>query len=1592
MARMTHIMRRSLWLALTLLSFSSARAAVTISEFVADNGGGLLTAAGEASDWLELHNSGPDTVDLSGWFLSDNASTLTKWRIPDGTLLASNGYLVVFADSSPVSSINGEPHASFSLSKDGEFLGLTGPDGVTLHDAYLPAFPPQIKNVSYGRAPRVRTLIDAVTRVRFRVPQAEGFPRWRESAGGLGFSSTVGAFTVRFYRMTGNIASIDAAENMVANPSAWATDRTYPVTGSYETIDFYESSASGTFTHDRPFPGLNVGENINYFVVTAETSLYVPQADQWTFCVGSDDGFRLRISGHGVAFSTEFASGRSFGNTLAVFNFPVAGVYSLQLSYFENTGGAALEFSAARGSHSAFDAALFRLVGDPAGELLHAGAIGAFADVDVSEAMLGINSRLDAEWRFALDTTPAPEDTFLLAVRVADGFSASLNGTPIASLNMPATLDWNSEATAARSIAEAVEPLTIVVPPALFTAGTNVLAVTALNQTASDGDFLIQPVLTWRTAAQYPFYFKTPTPGAANSRAYNGPTPEIMVSEPRGYKMAPFTATLACPERPDAEIRYTLDGSTPTAGSLLYTNPLSVTATTTLRAAVVDPESVQQRVTTVTWLFLEDVLRQGTAPPPGWPADRAVNNHKMEYGMRQEIVSSDPVRLRAGMTNAIPSISLVTDLVHLFSPQTGIYVNPANDGIGWERPVSVELIDPVRGPTAEFHIDAGLRIRGAFSRSVDNPKHSLRLFFRSQYGAGKLRFPLFDDEGAAEFDKVDLRTSQNYSWAYQNSDLDTFVRETFSRDAQREMGMPYTRSRYYHLYINGQYWGLCQTEERGDADYAATYLGGDSDDWDCIKTSIPGYVTTASDGNFDAFYALHDIAVNQGFSGAYADNYMRVKGLNPDGSRNPAYPVYLDEDNLICYMLCAYYTGDPDAPIGSGGTKPNNMYALYNRANPDGFKWLRHDAEHSLGANGGVNADTTQLGINLLAQNLFNPATLHHRLTAHPDYRMRFADLAQRYLYGDGIFTPERAKALFKSRMDEIDLAIIGESARWGRGRTRDGTWVPACEAVLNYLTQRRDIVAAQFRARGWLPALDVPRFSANSAAVPPGYALLVSATNAFYYTTDGTDPRLPNGGIHPAAIAVNVERTLVLPQNLITRGAAWRYYDLGSEPAAQGLVTWRDRTYNAAAWPQGPATLGFAGNNGNPVATVTRRYVNGVSGTQVTTTYFRHTFTLASTENIIGLTLEMLRDDGVIVFLNGTEILRDNMPAGAVSYGTWASSTVGAPAQNTYFTYALDVAHLLRAGENILAVELHQCNANSTDLYFDLALTTVPPAGLADGYCATVTVDRATTVLARAFNGNEWSALAEASFSVERPADYYAPLHVSELMYAPPAPAAGSPYVNDDFAWLELRNAGVTPLALEGVRFASGISHTFGPVALGPGARLVLAKNPAAFAERHGADIMPVAWESGNLARKGEELSLVDPDGNNILTFTYSNTWYPETYDAGCSLVAVDADAPEPLWSSADNWRPSRVATGTPGLPDAALFTAARLATDGVLQLDALGVEGTVELWFSDDLATWQPCATEVWSLNGGRLNIDLRHPSISARTRGFFQIRLHD
>ena len=135
----------------TLWPFTTvwAQESVRISEFMADNDSGLDDEDRDEEDWIEIHNTGGGTVDLEGWYLTDDADTLTKWAFPKVTL-ASDAYLIVFASGKNRSEPSGVLHTNFKLNGSGEYLGLIRPDGHTIVSEFSPAYPVQAPDVSYG--------------------------------------------------------------------------------------------------------------------------------------------------------------------------------------------------------------------------------------------------------------------------------------------------------------------------------------------------------------------------------------------------------------------------------------------------------------------------------------------------------------------------------------------------------------------------------------------------------------------------------------------------------------------------------------------------------------------------------------------------------------------------------------------------------------------------------------------------------------------------------------------------------------------------------------------------------------------------------------------------------------------------------------------------------------------------------------------------------------------------------------------------------------------------------------------------------------------------------------------------------------------------------------------------------------------------------------------------------------------------------------------------------------------------------------------------------------------------------------------------
>ena len=170
----------------------------------------------------------------------------------------------------------------------------------------------------------------------------------------------------------------------------------------------------------------------------------------------------------------------------------------------------------------------------------------------------------------------------------------------------------------------------------------------------------------------------------------------------------------------------------------------------------------------------------------------------------------------------------------------------------------------------------------------------------------------------------------------------------------------------------------------------------------------------------------------------------------------------------------------------------------------------------------------------------------------------------------------------------------------------------------------------------------------------------------------------------------------LYLTVNPVSGRETWKYDDTGTD---LGTI-WKEHSYDDSAWDSGPAELGYGdGDEATEIA------YGGNPSDKYPCYYFRHAFNISDPSDYDSLTLKVLRDDGAVVYLNGVEIFRTNMPSGAITYDTWASSAIGGTNESSWYETRVDAGYLVD-GTNIIAVEVHQSSADSSDVSFDLQLT----------------------------------------------------------------------------------------------------------------------------------------------------------------------------------------------------------------------------------------------------------------------------------------------
>jgi len=464
---------------------------------------------------------------------------------------------------------------------------------------------------------------------------------------------------------------------------------------------------------------------------------------------------------------------------------------------------------------------------------------------------------------------------------------------------------------------------------------------------------------------------------------------------------------------------------------------------------------------------------------------------------------------------------------------------------------------------------------------------------------------------------------------------------------------------------------------------------------------------------------------------------------------------------------------------------------------------------------------------------------------------------------------------------------------------------------------------------------------------VAPGFQLDMAdpnglASSVIYYTVDGPDPRATPGAVDPAALTLPGATSALT--TYINNGQPWKYAaSLTAYPAAQAGTTWNFPAFDDTAWATGTAPVGY-GDTGMGTTLTTSKPTGG--GNQVTC--FRRTFTVADPAAVYQLIAEINADDGAVIYLNGQQAARCNMPYEPVAINFTARATgaldgVGdSEAENLFIPYRLDPA-LLVPGVNTIAVEVHQFLYGSAgnpnggsidDMRFDLRLKGVAVTWPTTP--VTLTGTGIHTVRARTLSGTAWSPVSVGEYTLGSEPASKANLVISEIMYNPSPPTAAEILAGansaNDFEYIEIMNIGNIAVDLSGLAIVDAITLDFNSIPaqsrlLAPGARGLLVENRTVFLSRYPgreAQILAV-WSGGNLKNSGEALTLTSNGGLTevqALVWEAVSPWPPlaglnhNPGEADYSLV-LERPTTGPNHRLTTSWR-SSVARGNPGGTDA--------------------------------------------------------------------------
>ena len=702
----------------------------------------------------------------------------------------------------------------------------------------------------------------------------------------------------------------------------------------------------------------------------------------------------------------------------------------------------------------------------------------------------------------------------------------------------------------------------------------------------------------------------------------------------------------------------------------------------------------------------------------------------------------------------IPIISIVGDKRYFTDPKIGIDCDgdgtngktgngqdqPKNYNCDWDRPVNFSYLSP--DGQMLFNQDVNIAVSGGWTRSI-YPR-SMKLKSNKIFdGQNRFDFSFFPQKPYTRNKQLVLRNGGNDRWVSNARFLDAALETIIQRS-----GIDLDCQSYVPIieYVNGELRGVLNLREPNNDKYAYANFGYDDEELDAFENN------EFKNGNDEAFKRLCQLSVDVNGPGVYEE----IRTL-------------LDVDEFANYMAAEFYLGNDDWP-------DNNIKAY--RSTIDGrFRFVSFDLDYAFNPWGRtISSSLRDYGPNA-PEKPVNTVILFLNLLKHDGFRKQFIDTF--CLMGGSVFEVQRAYSI----VDELVAHVKPMTDLMQQKGLRDGhNTGNSANKIKQELNGRLSRLIASLQQASAMKLSGVKKHNVQLAADIEGANVYINGLQVPYAYFNGQlfapvkiEAKAPVGytfaGWKQKATATN---------QIVKLNDTWKYYDKGAAPS-----NWTATSFNDNGWASGQAPLGY----GMTGVKTTVSYGPNVSS-KYPTTYFRKTIKLESTptrSDIFLLNYQI--DDGFVVYVNGREAGRFQMPSGNITFNSFASSYAG----DEPLTGTIEISSsLFKSGDNVIAVEIHNNKADSRDIFWAAEVFTTMGSTSGDFVSTDPVIN-----LSSSDNTVSLIACFTPISDAEKAAQGLTPVRINEVS------AQNGIYVNEQFKrndWLELYNTTGNPIDVEGM------------------------------------------------------------------------------------------------------------------------------------------------------------------------------------------------